>query len=110
MACNLAHTKVLHLCCRVFTKHLMCPQIPNLDELIGTGNDAQILQLEFEVVVGVLAPVDDCGNSMPASDLSSVDLRLARENFPFGAADEAGGLSRYRVLINRNKIGVHKDI
>ena len=60
----------------------MRPQVPNLNQLISTGNDAQVLHTELEVFVSVLTPVDDGGYGVAASHLSGVDLRQTPEYVP----------------------------
>ena len=59
MAWNFLHSKVLDLSSRVLSKHLIGPQVPNLNELVSFGNNAQFLQSELKVMVSMLSPVDN---------------------------------------------------
>ena len=82
MAWDLAHTEVLNFRGRVLTDHFVRPQVPNLNQLIGTSDDAQVLHPELKVVVSGLAPVHNRGNCMATCNLGRVDLRMPPEGIP----------------------------
>ena len=57
-------TKLLDLLSRVLSKHLVGPQVPNLHELVGASHNTKVWQTELEVLVSMLAPVDDSGDGV----------------------------------------------
>ena len=76
---NLADSEVLNFSLSVLAKHLVSPKIPHLDELISSGNDTEVFELELKVIVGMLSPVDDQGDGVSTGDSGGIDLRASPE-------------------------------